>query len=107
MEKPKGKPGRPKQIVTRNLLAVRTAANSLNFNLVAEYIKTIQKIEDPVEQAKAQQFLFKYMYPAFKEVELSPEIVTDIMNEEAIDVTPKQLSNDELLKAIEEDDNEQ
>lgn len=100
MEKNKG--GRPKNS-SRNLLAVRAAANNLGFNLVAEYIKTIQKIEDPAEQAKAQQFLFKYMYPAFKEVELSREVMEEMLNADAIDVTPKALETSDLLEELEDE----
>lgn len=106
MSEEKRKPGRPPGAVSRNLLAVRAAANQLNYNLVAEYIKTIAHIDDPVEKMKAQQFLFKYMYPAFKEVELSREVMEEMLTADAIDIPHKAIETGDLLEELEDEEDE-
>lgn len=81
---------------TKNLLSVRAELTRRNFNPVKEYIDLMEQMDDPVERLKALQFLMQYTYPKLKETEIKPEDEDDGV----IDVTPKEMSDEELLAEV-------
>jgi hypothetical protein len=74
--KPKGLPksgGRKKGTPNKNSTSLRDAMDRAGFNLAEEFIALYQQETDLEKKRNTLYFLFRYVYPALKEVEQTPE----------------------------------
>jgi len=71
--RPKGQPktgGRQKGTQNKNKKVFRDALDEIGFDLVAETMLTLSKLENPKEKLDFMLRLFRYIYPTLKEVEV-------------------------------------
>ncbi len=95
--------GRPRGAPNRNTTVVKLALNKMSFNAVEEYVHAFRDLKDPQEKLRALEFLFKFMYPQLKEVEMTPQEMLDLEKEEYDLLQPANLSTDQLLDTLKDE----
>ena len=96
----RGLAGRPKGSPNRNTTTVRLALNKMGFNAIEKYVMAYEELKDPTEKIEALKFLFKFVYPQFKEVDLSVQDLIDLENEDYNAIKPANLPTEKLLSSI-------
>ncbi len=100
MAEPK-KIGRPKGVPNRNFLHIRGGLQKAKFDVVTEFLKVYANLETPMDKLDALKFLMPYVVPKFKDVEVTTDVLLDMIDD-SIDVTPDTMSNEELLQSLAE-----
>jgi hypothetical protein len=93
-------PGRPKGAQNNNSMTVRLALNKMGFNAVEEFVKAFQMVDDPSVRLDHLKFLFKFIYPQLKEIELTPQDILDMSDEEFAAMKPANMDTTSLLDAL-------
>lgn len=98
--------GRPPGSSNRNSLTVRMALNKMGYDVVTEYIKCIQAMDDPYQKAEHLHKFMAYMYPKLKEIEVTPSQILEMEQADIMAIKPADISTEQLLAQVESKDDD-